>query len=75
MSGKVVFRNIMGIILMGVNNLINDRTKQVHGYLLEKAIHLSLEIIILVFERDLFLAEYWRPLYQVFMEKRFKMIS
>ncbi|PKU70654.1 hypothetical protein MA16_Dca018731 [Dendrobium catenatum] len=64
MSGKVVFRNIMGIILMGVNNLINDRTKQVHGYLLEKAIHLSLEIIILVFERDLFLAEYWRPLYQ-----------
>ncbi|KAL0915304.1 hypothetical protein M5K25_015711 [Dendrobium thyrsiflorum] len=64
MSGKVVFRNVMGIILMGVNSLINDRTKQVHGYLLEKAIHLSLEIIILVFERDLFLAECWRPLYQ-----------
>lgn len=64
MSGKVVYRNIMGIILMGVNTLISDRIRQSYGFLLEKAVRLSLEIIILIFERDLFLAEFWRPLYQ-----------
>ncbi|KAG0486478.1 hypothetical protein HPP92_008573, partial [Vanilla planifolia] len=64
MSGKVVFRNIMSIILLGVNMLINERTSHTYGLLLEKAVHLSLEVIILVFERDLFLAEFWRPLYQ-----------
>ncbi|PKA64573.1 hypothetical protein AXF42_Ash007319 [Apostasia shenzhenica] len=66
MSGKVVFRNIMGIISSGVNSLINDRTSQAYGFLLEKTIHLSLEIIIIVFERDLLFAEYWRPLFQPF---------
>ncbi|KAK8962834.1 hypothetical protein KSP40_PGU009570 [Platanthera guangdongensis] len=64
MSGKVVYRNIMGIILMGVNTLINDRISQSYGFLMEKAVRLSLEVIILVFERDQFLAEFWRPLYQ-----------
>ncbi|KAG0486360.1 hypothetical protein HPP92_008455 [Vanilla planifolia] len=64
MSGKVVFRNIMSIILLGVNMLINERTSHTYGLLLEKAVHLSLEVIILVFERDLFLTVFWRPLYQ-----------
>ncbi|XP_020571506.1 nuclear pore complex protein NUP205-like [Phalaenopsis equestris] len=64
LGGKVVFRNVMGIILIGVNSLINARISQAYGNLLEKAIQLSLEIIVLVFERDLFLVECWRPLYQ-----------
>ncbi|XP_026656857.2 nuclear pore complex protein NUP205 isoform X1 [Phoenix dactylifera] len=64
MSGKIVFRNIMSIILLGVNTIINERSTQTYGQLLEKAVHLSLEIIILVMERDLFLADFWRPLYQ-----------
>ncbi|KAL5988464.1 hypothetical protein ACLOJK_036229 [Asimina triloba] len=64
MSGKTVFRHIMGILLPGVNALIQDRTSQIYGHLLEKAIHLSLEIIILVLEKDLLVADFWRPLYQ-----------
>ncbi|KAF8393226.1 hypothetical protein HHK36_021467 [Tetracentron sinense] len=65
MSGKTTLRNIMSILLPGVNAIISDRTNQVYGQLLEKAVHLSLDIIILVLEKDLFLADYWRPLYQI----------
>ncbi|XP_024182296.1 nuclear pore complex protein NUP205 isoform X2 [Rosa chinensis] len=64
MSGKSVFRNIMGILLPGVNTIITERTNQVYGKLLEKAVQLSLEIIILVLEKDLLLSDFWRPLYQ-----------
>ncbi|OVA00429.1 Nucleoporin Nup186/Nup192/Nup205 [Macleaya cordata] len=64
MSGKTVFRNIMGIVLPGVNGLIIDRTTQIYGPLLEKAVQLSLEIILLVLEKDLFVADFWCPLYQ-----------
>ncbi|PON88993.1 Nucleoporin [Trema orientale] len=65
MSGKAVFRNIMGILLPGVNTIIAERTSQIYGPLLEKAVQLSLEIIILVLEKDLLLSDFWRPLYQV----------
>lgn len=65
MSGKAVFRNIMGILLPGVNTIISERTSQIHGQLLEKAVQLSLEIIILVLEKDLLLSDFFRPLYQV----------
>ncbi|XP_057538767.1 nuclear pore complex protein NUP205 isoform X1 [Amaranthus tricolor] len=64
MSGKTVFRNIMSILSPGVNSIISERTSQLYGNLLEKAVHLSLEIIILVLEKDLQLADFWRPLYQ-----------
>ncbi|MED6205982.1 hypothetical protein PIB30_022723 [Stylosanthes scabra] len=64
MSGKTVFRNIMGILLQGVNSVIAERSSQIFGQLLEKAVQLSLEIILLVFEKDLLLSDYWRPLYQ-----------
>ncbi|KAL2929631.1 hypothetical protein RDABS01_035041 [Bienertia sinuspersici] len=64
MSGKTLFRNIMGILSPGVNTIITERTSQMYGNLLEKAVHLSLEIIILVLGKDLQLADYWRPLYQ-----------
>lgn len=64
MSGKTLFRNVMGILSPGVNTIMTERTSQLYGYLLEKAVHLSLEIIILVLGKDLQLADYWRPLYQ-----------
>ncbi|XP_011018836.1 PREDICTED: nuclear pore complex protein NUP205 isoform X1 [Populus euphratica] len=64
MSGRIVFRNIMGILLPGVNYIITERTSQIYGQLLEKAVQLSLEIIILVLEKDLLVSDYWRPLYQ-----------
>nr|XP_043623465.1 nuclear pore complex protein NUP205 isoform X2 [Erigeron canadensis] len=66
MSGKTVFRNIMGILLPGVDAIIADRTNRTYGLLLEKAVLLSLEIIILVLERDLLVSDFWRPLYQPF---------
>ncbi|GMH18956.1 hypothetical protein Nepgr_020797 [Nepenthes gracilis] len=64
MSGKTVSRNIMSILSPGVNVIITERTGQIYGLLLEKAVHLSLEIVILVLEKDLPLADHWRPLYQ-----------
>ncbi|KAM7512709.1 hypothetical protein LguiB_011584 [Lonicera macranthoides] len=64
MSGKTVFRNIMEILLPGVNSIITQRTNQIYGQLLEKAVLLCLEIIILVLEKDLIVSDFWRPLYQ-----------
>lgn len=64
MSGKAVFRNIMGILQPGVDSIITERTSQIYGPLLEKAVQLSLEIVILVLEKDLLLSDFWRPLYQ-----------
>lgn len=66
MSGKTVFRNIMGILLPGVDAIISERTNHTYGLLLEKAVLLSLEIIILVLEKDLLVSDFWRPLYQPF---------
>ncbi|XP_027329370.1 nuclear pore complex protein NUP205 [Abrus precatorius] len=64
MSGKTAFRNIMSILLPGVNSVIAERSSQLYGQLLENAVQVSLEIVILVFEKDLLLSDYWRPLYQ-----------
>ncbi|KAL1816058.1 hypothetical protein ACET3Z_018632 [Daucus carota] len=64
MSGKTIFRNIMGILLPGVNSIITQRSTKTYGLLLEKAVLLSLEILILVLEKDLIVSDYWRPLYQ-----------
>lgn len=69
MSGKTLFRNIMGIVLPGVNFLITERTNQIYGQLLEKAVLLSLEILILVMEKDTIVSDFWRPLYQVLASK------
>lgn len=55
----------MSILTQGVNAIITERTTQVYGQLLEKAVQLSLEILILVFEKDVIVSDFWRPLYQV----------
>ena len=65
MSGKTAFRNIIGILLPGVNSIIAERSSQIYGQLLENVVQLSLEIMVLAFEKDLLLSDYWRPLYQV----------
>ncbi|KAI4380661.1 hypothetical protein MLD38_006828 [Melastoma candidum] len=64
MSGKTVFRNIMAILLPGVDSIISERSSQTYGHLLEKALQLCLEIIVLVLEKDPSVSEFWRPLYQ-----------
>lgn len=71
MSGRTAFRNIMSILLPGVNFLITERASQIYGQLLEKAVLLSLEIIILVMEKDLIVSDFLRPLYQVLSQKIF----
>lgn len=67
MSGKTVFRNIMAILLPGVNSIISERSSQTYGHLLEKALQLCLEIIVLVLEKDSSVSDFWRPLYQVIL--------
>ncbi|GAA0150858.1 hypothetical protein LIER_09706 [Lithospermum erythrorhizon] len=64
MSGKTVFRNIMSILLPGVNYTIEERTNQIYGNFLEMAVRYSLEILILVFDKDLMVSDFWRPVYQ-----------
>ncbi|GKA84110.1 nuclear pore complex protein NUP205 [Tanacetum coccineum] len=66
MSGKTVCRNIMGIILPGVDAINADRTNHTYGLLLEKAVLLCLDIVILVLEKDFSVSDFWRPLYQPF---------
>ena len=68
MSGKTILRNIMGILSPGVNSIITEHKNQIYGQHLEKVVQLSLEIIILVLEKDIVLSDMWRPLYQVFIQ-------
>lgn len=66
MSGKGLYRNLMGILQVGVDSIISERLSKTYGKILEKAVQLSLEILLLVFEKDLLVSDVWRPLYQVF---------
>ncbi|GMN58167.1 hypothetical protein TIFTF001_027267 [Ficus carica] len=56
---------VLELLKVGVNSIITERTSQIYGQLLEKAVQLSLDIIILVLEKDVLLSDFWRPLYQV----------
>jgi nuclear pore complex protein Nup205 len=69
MSGKQAFRNVMNILLMGVDTLIEERSTKVYGHVLEKVTHLSLQIILLALDHDSNLADAWCPLYQVFVSR------
>jgi nuclear pore complex protein Nup205 len=65
MNGKVIFRNIMSILMLGVNTVMEQRTSQLYGPALEDAISLCLQILLSAFSKDSLFAEYWRPIYQV----------
>lgn len=54
----------MSILLPGVNSIIVERSSQIHEQYLESVVQVSLEILILVLDKDLLLSDYWRPLYQ-----------
>ncbi|KAG0620095.1 hypothetical protein M758_4G188900 [Ceratodon purpureus] len=64
MSGKVIYRNVMSILMMGVNSVIEQRTSQLYGPALEEAISLCLQILHLALSKDNLFAEAWRPVYQ-----------
>lgn len=68
MSGKTLYRNLMGVLQVGVNSITSERLSKTYGKILEKAVQLSLEILLLVFEKDLLVSDVWRPLYQVYLK-------
>ncbi|BBN13132.1 nuclear pore complex protein Nup205 [Marchantia polymorpha subsp. ruderalis] len=63
MSGKVIFRNIMSILQLGVNTVSEERTSQLYGPLLDDSIRLCLQLLLTAFTKDTAFAEYWRPVY------------
>ncbi|KAL3532492.1 hypothetical protein ACH5RR_006013 [Cinchona calisaya] len=65
MSAKNVFRNVMGILLPGVNPIIAEHTSQICGQLLLKAVLLSLEVSLLVLEKDVTVSHSCHLLYQI----------
>ncbi|KAI5084575.1 hypothetical protein GOP47_0000744 [Adiantum capillus-veneris] len=63
MSGKTIFRNLMNIVMLGVNTIMEERVTQCHGPQLEEAINLSLELVLLGLSKDAVYADFWRPVY------------
>lgn len=66
MSGKVIYRNMMSILMVGVNSVMEQRTSQLYGPALEEAISLCLQILHLALLKDNLFAGAWRPVYQVY---------
>lgn len=64
MNGKVIYHNLMSILMLGVNSVMEQRTGQLHGSVLEEAICLSFKILFLAFSKDTLYAEAWSPVYQ-----------
>ncbi|CAM6098602.1 unnamed protein product [Calypogeia fissa] len=64
MSGRIIYRNIMNILMLGVNTVADERISQLHGPFLEDAIQLCLQLILLALTKDGPYAEHWRPVYQ-----------
>ncbi|WZZ04651.1 hypothetical protein YC2023_090572 [Brassica napus] len=56
--------NLMSVLQVGVNSIMSERMSKTYGKILEKAVQLSLEILLLVFDKDLLVSDVWRPLYQ-----------
>lgn len=65
MSGRVIYRNMMSILMLGVNTVAEERTSQLHGPFLEDAVQLCLQLFLLALTKDALFAEHWRPVYQV----------
>lgn len=64
MSGKAIFRNLMNILMLGVNAIMEERVSQSHGPYLEEAVYLSLELVLLGLSKDSVYSDAWRPVYQ-----------
>lgn len=64
MSGKTIFRNVMSILMLGVNVVLEERMSQSHGLYLEEAVRISLELLLLALNKDIKYANVWRPVYQ-----------
>ena len=67
MSGKVIYRNMMSILMIGVNSVMEQRTTHLYGPALEEAISLGLQVLHLGLSKDNLFAEAWRPVYQAYL--------
>ena len=64
MSGKTIFRNVMSILMLGVNIVMEERVSRSHGPDLEEAILLCLELLLMALNKDAAYVDTWRPMYQ-----------
>jgi nuclear pore complex protein Nup205 len=65
MQGRGIYRNIMALLMSGVDSIKDQRESLHYGELVEEAVRLSLNILVLALGRDAVLAELWRPSYRV----------
>lgn len=65
MQGRGIYRNIMALLMSGVDSIKDQRESLPYGELVEEAVRLSLNILVLALGRDAVLAELWRPSYRV----------
>lgn len=64
-NGEVIYSNLMNILALGVESLLDQRTSQLYGAVLEEAISLSFQIFIHAFLKESQLAEACNPSLQM----------
>ena len=63
-NGEVVYCNLMSIFMLGVKSVLEQRKSQLYGPILEEAISLSFQIVILAFLKESLFVEAWYPSHQ-----------
>lgn len=56
-NGGVIYNNLMSILMLGVKSVLEQRSSQLYGPVLEEAVSLSFQIFILAFLKELIYAE------------------
>lgn len=64
MSGALIYRTVMDILALGPDRALDIRAAQPEGEVLERAIHLSLQLLEVAFSLDSLVADSWRPAHQ-----------
>ncbi|EFJ32372.1 hypothetical protein SELMODRAFT_439663 [Selaginella moellendorffii] len=64
MGGKSIFRSLMSIVMLGADFVLEERISKNYGPSLEEAVQLCLELLVIAFQKDIFYADHWRPIYQ-----------
>lgn len=65
MQGRVIFRNLLALLMSGVDSIKDQRESLAYGELVEEAVRLALSVLVLAMGKDAALAELWRPGYKV----------
>ncbi|GAQ82869.1 nuclear pore complex protein Nup205 [Klebsormidium nitens] len=64
MQGRVIFRNLLALLMSGVDSVKDQRESLAYGELVEEAVRLALSVLVLAMGKDAALAELWRPGYK-----------